>query len=124
MVAKKAPQKQSVPKQDIPSIQVRIDNMVDYEGSRVKAFASINLGGHFAIHGFKVCQSDDGRMSVLCPATKNQKNGKYYEDAHPITAEARAALKEAILNAYEEQLGMDEDQTEEQDESADEVQTM
>ena len=48
-----ATKKQSAPgkgqKQKNPSIQVRIDRLNDYEGSNIKAFASANIGGAFAI---------------------------------------------------------------------------
>lgn len=36
----------------------------------------------------------------ICPATKSEKNGKYYENSHPITAEAREDLNSTILEAY------------------------
>ncbi len=111
MVAKNT-QKKTAAKSEIPSITARIDRMVDYEGSKIKAFASVNIGGAFAIHGFKVMESDDGKLSVLCPATKSEKDGKYYDDAHPITADARTALNSAILGAYEQRLHMAEDQGE------------
>lgn len=60
MAAKKqaAPAKEQ--KQKNPSIQVRIDRLNDYEGSSVKAFASANIGGAFAIHGIRVVDSQKG----------------------------------------------------------------
>lgn len=124
MAAKKAPQKKAAPKNDVPKIRARIDQLVDYEGSKIKAFASVTIGGHFAVHGFKVYEAEDGKLSVFCPGSKSQTDGKYYDDAHPITAEGRAALTSSILKAYEQQLDQDEAQIEDQDESADEVQTM
>ena len=43
----KAPVKQQ--KRSTPSISARIDRLVDYENSKVKAIASVNIGGAFAI---------------------------------------------------------------------------
>ena len=37
-----------------PSISVRIDRLVDYDNSKLKAIASVNIGGAFAIHGLRV----------------------------------------------------------------------
>lgn len=123
-MAAKNTQKKSAEQKGLPSLTARIDRMVDYEGSKIKAFASVNIGGAFAIHGFKVCESDDGKLSVLCPATKSQKDGKYYEDAHPISADARTALNGAVLDAYEQRLHMAEDQGEVQAAEAAPTQTM
>lgn len=86
--------------------------MVEYENSHVKAFASITVGGHFAIHGFMVCESDEGKLSVLCPATKSQKDGKYYDNAHPISAAARTAMNDAIIEAYEQEIDLEEGEDE------------
>ena len=124
MAGTKSPQQKAVPKNDLPSISARIDRMVDYEGSNVRAIASVNIGGAFAIHGFKVYESEDKGLSVLCPATKSEKNGKYYEDAHPITGEARTALNNAVLDAYEQRLHMEEDQASDVDEVIGQGQTM
>ena len=62
------------------------------------------------------------RLSVLCPATKSEKNGKYYENSHPITAEAREDLNSTILEAYEQKL--QEEQSEDQGEDLGQGQTM
>ena len=104
MSGKKAPQKKTAQKSSFPSIKARIDRLVDYEGSNVRAIASVNIGNAFAIHGFKVYESEEKGLSVLNPATKGQKDGKYYENAHPITAEAHTALTNAVLKAYEQHL--------------------
>lgn len=118
MATKKPTQKKNTQSQSIPSIKARIDNLVEFDNSPVRAFASITVGGHFAIHGFVVCESDEGKLSVLCPATKSQKDGKYYDNAHPISAAARTAMNDAITNAYEEKL--EEVESEDEDEGEDE----
>ena len=102
MATKKSPQK-AAQKQKPPlsNITASIDRLVPTEGDGVKALASITIGGHYAIHGFKVYESEEKGLSVLCPATKSEKNGKYYENSHPITAEAREDLNSTILEAYE-----------------------
>ena len=39
------------------SISARIDRMVDSANSKVKAVASVTIGGAFAVHGIKVIDS-------------------------------------------------------------------
>lgn len=94
----------------IPTIRAKIDRLSDFEGSKVKAFASVNIGS-FAVHGLRVVDGEKG-MFVAMPSTSYQKNGQteYQETFHPVSAEARKALNEAVLHAYEQKLS--EEQTE------------
>ena len=96
----------------MPTIRARIDRLADFEGSKVKAFASANIGP-FAVHGLRVVDGEKG-MFVAMPSTSYQKDGKteYQETFHPVSAEARKALNDAVLQAYEQKL------TEEQTEDA------
>lgn len=112
-------------KYKVPFISAKIDRLVDYEGSKVKAIASAVIGNHFAVHGFKVIENNDGELAVLNPATKGS-DGKYYEDFHSISKEGREAINGYILDAYEQKLAEEqgEDQNAEQGESAEEDQTV
>ena len=109
--ASSAPSKKSHPVNKPPHISVKIDRMVDYEGTNVKAIASANIANAFAIHGLKVCDSQKG-LFVSMPNTKYEKNGKaqYSDVFHAITKEARDSLNNAVLSAYEQRVHMAEDQ--------------
>ena len=91
-------------------ISVIIDNMNYQKNSNVKAYASANIGGAFAIHGIRVIDSDKG-MFISMPTRSYEKDGttKYSEIFHPISATARSQLNAAVLNAYEQRLHMSED---------------
>lgn len=99
----KAPAKQQ--KRSTPNISARIDRLVDYENSKVKAIASVNIGGAFAIHGLRVIDSQKG-LFVQMPQNSFQKDGKteYSDIFHPVTAEARSELNNKVLEAYEQKL--------------------
>lgn len=123
MATKKTPAKNKV-----PTITAKIDRLVDYEGSNVRAIASANIGGAYAIHGLKVMDSEKG-LFVSMPSNKYEKNGQtqYNETFHPITKEAREELNGAVLDAYEQRIHMEEDQgldEQSEDESAAMTQTM
>lgn len=123
MATKKSPQKTAQKqKPPLPSITAKIDRLIPTEGDGVRASASITIAGHYACHGFLVYESEEKGLSVLCPATKSEKNGKYYENSHPITAEAREDLNRTILEAYEQKL--QEEQSEDQGENLGQGQTM
>ena len=98
--------------EQIPTIRAKIDRLADFENSKVKAFASANIGP-FAVHGLRVVDGEKG-MFVAMPSTSYQKDGKteYQETFHPVSGEARKALSDAVLQAYEQKL------TEEQTEDA------
>lgn len=89
-------------KQANPNITARIDRLVDQEDSNVKAYASVNIGGIFAVHGIKVIDSVKG-IFVSMPSNSYKKDGKmqYSEICHPITAEARNELIDKVTEAYE-----------------------
>ena len=111
------------PQYRVPFISAKIDRLVDYEGSKVKAIASAVIGNHFAVHGFKVIENDNGELAVLNPATKGS-DGKYYDDFHAISKEGREAINGYILDAYEQKLAEEqgEDQNAEQGETIEEDQ--
>lgn len=86
-------------------IKVRIDRMVGCGDSKIKAIASANIGGEFAIHGIKIIDSEKG-LFVQMPQTSYEKDGKkkYNDIFHPITADSRSELNTQILEAYKQQL--------------------
>ena len=105
--------KQAAPKKPkLPSIDVRIDSLVDYEGSKTKAFASANIGGAFAIHGLRVMDSEKG-LFVSMPSRKDGEN--YREVFHPVSTEAREELNKKVIAVYKQKLT--EEQSQEQDET-------
>ena len=108
-MAKANTQKAKTPAPDAPThtnyeVKVRIDRVVDYDNSRVKAIASANVGP-FAVHGIRVIDGQKG-LFVQMPQNSFTKDGKtqYSDVFHPVTAEARNDLYSKVLNAYQQQL--------------------
>ena len=126
MATKKSPQKKAAPK--LPSITAKIDRLIPTEGDGVRAIASVNIGGAYAAHGFKVYESEEKGLSVLNPSSKYQKDGKsqFCDVIHAVTPEARTAINDAILEAYEQKLQEEqgEDLYEDMDEDIAQGQTM
>ncbi len=109
-------------KRSTPSISVRIDRLVDYDNSKLKAIASVNIGGAFAIHGLRVIDSQKG-LFVQMPQNSFQRDGKteYSDIFHPITAEVRSELNSKVLEAYEQELTEAESESEDSDEQDEEA---
>ena len=73
-------------------IKARIDKLMDGDGA-TKAYASVTIGGAFAVHDIRITEKDD-KVMVNMPFRSYKANGetKYVDTFHPITAEARSLL--------------------------------
>ena len=108
------PEKQA---QKLPSIRANINWLNPKEDGNIRATASLTIGGAFAAHGIKVIRSQNKDDFVSMP---NYKKGDKYKDIfHAVTKEAREAMNDAVMKAYEQRLT---EQNQGDDLSEDEVQ--
>ncbi len=85
--------------------QVKINKVFNTD-KPVKALASVTVEEKIAIHGIRVIETDNGRF-ISMPYTTfkdKDKNVVRRDVAHPISAEARKELEDAVLTAYETEL--------------------
>lgn len=123
--ASKTPEKkQNSPKEEtqtqrepMPSIEVRIDRLIEREHSNVKAVASANIGGAFAMHGIKVIDTYKGLFVAMPsePYTDQEGKTQYKDICHPINGAARNELVQKVQDAYRQAL--EEQQSENQAET-------
>ena len=107
------------PQYKVPFISAKIDRFNDNPDAKIKANASVTIGNHFAQHGFKVYDGGEKGLQVLYPGHKGS-DGKFYEDFHPVTKEARETLNGYILEAYEQKLEQTQDEEQSEGEDLDE----
>lgn len=69
---------------------------------RLRAIVSVTFDNMLAVHDIKVVQGEE-RLFAAMPSRKDE-NGIFRDVVHPITAEARKELENAVLDAYERQL--------------------
>ena len=69
------------------------------EEGNLLAFASVTLGGCFAVKGIKIMDSEKGAL-VAMPDRKDAK-GEYHDICFPTTSEMRQALNTAVLGEYQ-----------------------
>lgn len=67
---------------------------------KMRAIVSITLGDKFVIHDVRVIDGSNG-LFVAMPS-KRSPNGEFRDIAHPISAEAREIVQQAVIGAYEE----------------------
>lgn len=94
--------------------------------SMIKAYASVSFDGAFAVHGIRVCENEKGRFVSMPSSSYKDRNGetKYSDTFHPVTKEAREALNQSVLNAYDyklQQMQATEIEIEETQEEAEEA---
>ena len=93
-------------KSGVPGIETRIDRLVNESGTSVKAYASVTIGGMFAVHGLRVVDSAKGLFVSMPYNTYKDAQGdtKYQDVFHAVTAESRQAIIDSVSQAYEQAL--------------------
>ncbi len=81
---------------EITDIRVR---KINSEG-RMKAVVSVTFDGSFVVHDIKVIEGQE-KLFVAMPSRKTPE-GEFKDIAHPINAETREFLQNAIISKYEE----------------------
>ena len=95
----------------MPQLETRIRLFNQTQGKReLLGFADLTIGGAFVIKDITIVRSlseeSSGEAFVSYPSKKGSGNweGKYFDVAHPVTAEAHKAASDAILRAFNEAL--------------------
>ena len=73
-----------------------------FEEGPMKAIVSVTFDGQLAVHDIKVINARD-RFFIVMPSRKNP-DDTYRDIVHPINAQFRAMLEEAVIAAYNEAL--------------------
>ena len=88
----------------VPGIDVKINLPKDPEKDygKLLGYASVNLGGVFAVNNIRIFNSDKGPF-VSMPSSKGR-DGQYHDICCPTTKEMRQALNAAVLGAYQREV--------------------
>ena len=73
-----------------------------FEEGPMKAIVSVTFDGQLAVHDIKVINARD-KFFIVMPSRKNP-DETFRDIAHPINAQFRAMLEEAVIEAYNEAL--------------------
>lgn len=68
----------------------------------MKAIASVTFDNQLVVHDIKVINAKD-KYFIVMPSRKNP-DDTYRDIVHPINADFRALLEEAVKSAYDEEL--------------------
>ena len=73
-----------------------------FDEGPMKAIVSVTFDGQLAVHDIKVINARD-KFFIVMPSRKNPDN-TYRDIVHPINAQFRGVLEEAVIDAYEKEL--------------------
>lgn len=65
---------------------------------RLRAILSMVIDNSVAVHDIKIVQGD-GRLFVAMPSRRDE-SGTFRDIVHPINADTRSQIEEAVLTAY------------------------
>lgn len=70
--------------------------------NRTRALASVTFDNEFVVHEIKVIDGNSG-LFIAMPSKKTN-SGEFRDIAHPINAETRQKISDAVLSEYENSL--------------------
>ena len=73
-----------------------------FDEGPMKAIVSVTFDGQLAVHDVKVINARD-KFFIVMPSRKNP-DDTYRDIVHPINAEFRSMLEEAVISAYNAEL--------------------
>lgn len=84
------------------TFDVKIHKLID-NGLPLKATATVTIDGGYAVHNVRVIMTDKGTFMGMPFESYKDKDGneKRKDVFHPITSEARKAMEDAVIAAYE-----------------------
>ena len=92
-------------------VSVKVFPVPPKENSNLRAFATITLGGVFAVKNLRVVEGAKGTF-VSMPQAKG-KDDNYYDTCFPTTKEMRKEISDAVLSKYAQVKEMAVDKAEE-----------
>ena len=93
-----------------------------FDEGPMKAIVSVTFDGQLAVHDIKVINARD-RFFIVMPSRKNP-DETFRDIVHPINAQFRSALENAVIEAYEAALAAAADAVEESSDEAEEPATV
>lgn len=90
------------------NISVKVRRLVS-NSKPLKAVCSVTVDGSYVTHGVKVIETES-KTFIAMPSElwkDAEGNDKFRDVCHPINAETRKAMQEAVLSAYNKSLEED-----------------
>ena len=95
-------------------VKAQIDRFIGKD-NRGKAYASVILGGEYVIRDIAVMDSKNGLFARMPYRSWKDRNGdtQYSDVVFALNETSRSAVSDAVLEAYEQRLHMEENEVQE-----------
>lgn len=95
----------------------QIDRFIGQD-NRIKAYASVILGGEYVIRDIAVMDSKNGLFARMPYRSYKDRDGnmQYSDVVFALNETSRNAVSDAVLEAYEQRLHMEEDESQDLEE--------
>lgn len=95
-------------------IKAQNDRFIGKE-NRIKAYASVILGGEYVVRDIAVMDSKNGLFARMPYRSWKDRNGdtQYSDVVFALNETSRSAVSDAVLEAYEQRLHMEENEVQE-----------
>ena len=82
-----------------------------FDTGKIRAIADVTIDEAFVVHGLKVIDGENGCFVAMPNTSYTDKKGekKYQDTFHPVTAEAREKLTDAVIKAYDTEYAQQRD---------------
>lgn len=98
-------------------VKAQIDRFIGQD-NRIKAYASVILGGEYVIRDIAVMDSKNGLFARMPYRSYKDRDGnmQYSDVVFALNETSRNAVSDAVLEAYEQRLHMEEDESQDLEE--------
>lgn len=98
-------------------VNAQIDRFIGQD-NRIKAYASVILGGEYVIRDIAVMDSKNGLFARMPYRSYKDRDGnmQYSDVVFALNETSRNAVSDAVLEAYEQRLHMKEDESQDLEE--------
>lgn len=98
-------------------VKAQIDRFIGQD-NRIKAYASVILGGEYVIRDIAVMDSKNGLFARMPYRSYKDRDGnmQYSDVVFALNEASRNAVSDAVLEAYEQRLHMEEDESQDLEE--------
>lgn len=98
-------------------IKAQIDRFIGKD-NRIMAYASVILGGEYVVRDIAVMDSKNGVFARMPYRSYKDRNDQmqYSDVVFALNETSRNAISDAVIEAYEQRLHMEEDESQEMDE--------
>ena len=90
-------------------MSIEIRKVFNDPDSYLKATATVVFDDCFAVKNIRIIKTPE-KIFISMPSYRNRRDGRWRDNCHPINAEYRQEMFEAVMEAYEDYIAIADDE--------------